>query len=91
MRKDTKMIVMSFNPYFYWINIFINPLNVVKSVLDETGIKYTANNWEKYGEKRIYVNLYFKNQTKKFYVDLLAKRAYGQSPLRYKVEEALGF
>ena len=68
-----------------------NPLNVVKSILDEAGVNYTANNWEKYGEKRIYINIYFKNQTKKFYIDLLAKRAYGQSPLRYRLAEALGF
>ena len=69
-----------------------NPLNVVKSVLDETGIKYTANNWEKYGEKRIYVNLYYKNQTQKFYIDLKTKRTAGQSALyRHRLAEALGF
>ncbi|WP_339010532.1 hypothetical protein LIY46_09375 [Fusobacterium varium] len=68
-----------------------NPLYVVKSVLEEAGVNYSVNEWKKYNEKRIYVNIYFKNQTKKFYIDLLAKKAYGQSPLRYRVAEALGF
>lgn len=69
-----------------------NLLNAVKSVLDEAGVNYTANNWEKYGEKRIYVNLYYKNQTQKFYIDLKTKRTAGQSALyRHRLAEALGF
>lgn len=69
-----------------------NPLNVVKSVLDEAGVNYSANEWKKYDCERIYVNLYYKNQTQKFYIDLKTKRTAGQSALyRHRIAEALGF
>lgn len=68
------------------------PINIVKEVLDNCEVNYSANEWKKYNCDRIYVNLYYKNQVQKFCIDLKIKRTSGQAAVyRHRLAEALGF
>lgn len=66
-----------------------DPVATVKAIC---GADSRVTLWQKYGKKRIYVKLYFKNCTQDFYIDLQTGRSYGQSAsIRHACTEALGF